>query len=163
MLRRKRLERSQKEYLRDAYHEDLDFPPRFASRATPRPNRRSYGYRSIENGHAPPRPNHRSYDYGPRENGFVSQRFGSDLRSLCHGDRYPCRHRYPSDGFYPHFESRRFDCPRFPHHGSHPSCSNGEVRRTVFTSSGRMVQCWIPKTFLTNPSARPSTIPSCSL
>ena len=52
-FRRKCLERRQKEYLRDAYHEDLDFPPRFASRATLRLN-------------------HRSYGNGPRENDFVS-------------------------------------------------------------------------------------------
>ena len=71
-FRRKRLEKRQREYLRDAYHVDLDFLPHFASRATLRPNHRLYGFGPKENGHAPPRPNHRSYGYGPKENGFVS-------------------------------------------------------------------------------------------
>ena len=146
-FRRKRFERRQREYLRNAHHKDLDFLPRFASHATPRPNHRSYGYGPKENGHAPPRPNHRSYGYGPRENSFVSQRFGSDPRSLHRDDRYPRRHRYSSDGFYPRSESRRLD----------------EVQTTVLTSLGRMVRCWIPKVYLTNPSTKPSASLSCDM
>jgi hypothetical protein len=44
--------------------------------------------------------------------------------------------------------------PAFP---SRPTRSNGEVQRIVKTSLGRMVKCWIPKIFLTNPSIEPST------
>jgi hypothetical protein len=40
----------------------------------------------------------------------------------------------------------------FPHRGTHPTGSNGDVLKTVKTSSGRMVKCWIPKIYLTNPS-----------
>jgi hypothetical protein len=32
------------------------------------------------------------------------------------------------------------------------------VRYNVKTSSGRMVKCWIPKIYLTNPSTEPSTL-----
>jgi hypothetical protein len=45
----------------------------------------------------------------------------------------------------------------FPHHGSHPTSSNGEVQKTIKTSSSRMVKCWIPKIYLTNPSTKPLT------
>jgi hypothetical protein len=38
-----------------------------------------------------------------------------------------------------------------------PLGPSGEVQRTVKTSSGRMVKCWIPKIYLTNPSTEPST------
>jgi hypothetical protein len=31
------------------------------------------------------------------------------------------------------------------------------VQRTVKTSSGRMVKCWIPKIYVTNPTTEPST------
>ena len=155
-FRRKRFKKRQREYLRNAHHEDLDFPPRFASHATPRPNHRSYGYRPREIGHASLRPNHRSYGYGPREKSFVSQRFGSDPRSLHRGDRYPHRHRYPSDGFYPRSELRHFDGLRFPHHGSRFPRLSDKVQTTMLISSDRMVKCWIPKVYLTNPSTRPS-------
>jgi ribosomal protein S12 len=37
------------------------------------------------------------------------------------------------------------DGPCFSCRGSHPTQPNGEVKRTVKTSSGRMVKCWIPK------------------
>jgi hypothetical protein len=55
------------------------------------------------------------------------------------------------------FEPRHLDGPHFPHRGSCPTQPNGEVKRTVKTSSGRMVKCWIPKIYLTNPSTEPST------
>jgi hypothetical protein len=69
----------------------------------------------------------------------------------------PRRHGFPARGVYYHFEPSRFDGPCFPHRGSHPTRSNGEVPRVVKTSSGRMVQCWIPNIFLTNPSTELST------
>jgi hypothetical protein len=51
---------------------------------------------------------------------------------------------------------RHLDGPRFPRRGSRPTQPSGEVQRTVKTSS-RMVKCWIPKIYLTNPSTEPST------
>jgi hypothetical protein len=61
------------------------------------------------------------------------------------------------EGYSPHFEPRHLDGPRFPRRGSRPTRPSGEVQRTVKTSSGRMVKCWIPKIYLTNPSTEPST------
>jgi hypothetical protein len=84
----------------------------------------------------------RHFSYGPR----------SHL-----GNRPPRRHDFPAGGSYSHFDPSRFDGPRFPRHGSRPTCSNGEVQRIVKTSSGRMVKCWISKIFLTNPSTESST------
>jgi hypothetical protein len=49
------------------------------------------------------------------------------------------------EGIFPHFESRHLDSLRFPHRGSRPTRPSGEVQKTVKTSSGRMVKCWIPK------------------
>jgi hypothetical protein len=45
----------------------------------------------------------------------------------------------------------------FPHRVSRPTRPNGELERIVKTSSGRMVKCWIPKIYLTNPSTESST------
>jgi hypothetical protein len=56
-----------------------------------------------------------------------------------------------------HVELRHMDGPRFPHHGSHPTGTNGEVLKTVKTYSGRLVKCWIFKIYLTSPSTEPST------
>jgi hypothetical protein len=58
---------------------------------------------------------------------------------------------------YPRFEPRHLDDPHFSRHGSRPTCSNGEVQKTVKTSSGHIVKCWVPKFYLTNPSTEPST------
>jgi hypothetical protein len=82
----------------------------------------------------------RHFGYGPRPN---------------RGDRAPCSHGFPTRGSYTPFEPRHLDGPRFPHLGSHPTGSNGEVQKTIKTSSGRMVKCWIPKIYLTNPSTKP--------
>jgi hypothetical protein len=43
------------------------------------------------------------------------------------------------------------------HRGSRSTQPNGEVQRIVKTSSGRIVKCWIPTIYLTNPSIEPST------
>jgi hypothetical protein len=64
---------------------------------------------------------------------------------------------FPTGGSFPHFEPRHLDGPRFPRRGSRPTRPGGEVQRTVKTSSGLMVKCWIPKIYLTNPSTEPST------
>jgi hypothetical protein len=74
-----------------------------------------------------------------------------------HGDHFLRRPSFLSRGSHTHFETRDLDGPCFPHHGTCPIGSCGEVQKTVKTSSGRMVKCWIPKIYLTNPSIEPST------
>jgi hypothetical protein len=48
---------------------------------------------------------------------------------------------FTAGGSHTHFEHRRLDGPHFPRRGSCPTGSNGEVQRTVKTSSSRMVKC----------------------
>jgi hypothetical protein len=90
------------------------------------------------------------------QNRFEPRRFGYGPRSH-RGDRLPRRPGFPTGGTFPHFESKHLDGPRFTHRGSRPTRPSGEVQRTVKTSSGRMVKCWIPKIYLTNSSTEPST------
>jgi hypothetical protein len=165
-FRRKRIERRCVEYARDSYRDEfIDFPPRsyshvplrFYSRVSPCTFPRAFPRTS--SGALPQfahGPNHRSYDFGPRENRFEPRRFGYGPRPHC-GDRFPRRPDFPASGSFPHFESRHLDGPRFPRRGSRPTRPSGEVQRTVKTSSGLMVKCWIPKIYLTNPSTEPST------
>jgi hypothetical protein len=91
----------------------------------------------------------------------VPRRFGYGLRPH-RGDHFLRRPGFPTRESYTHFELRHQDSPRFPYHGSRPTQPNGEVQRTVKTSSGCMVKCWIPKIYLTNPSTKPSTF-SCPM
>jgi hypothetical protein len=63
----------------------------------------------------------------------------------------------PAGGSFPHLELRHLDGPCIPYRGSRHSWPNGEVQKTVKTSSGRMIKCWIPKIYLNNPSTEPST------
>jgi hypothetical protein len=86
----------------------------------------------------------------------VPRHFGYDPRPH-RGDHFPHRPSFPAGGSHTHPEPRHLDGPRFPHRGSSPTRPNGEVQRTVKTSSGRMVKCWISKSYLTNPSTEPST------
>jgi hypothetical protein len=86
----------------------------------------------------------------------VPRRFGYDPRPH-RGDRFLRRHGFPTRGSYTHFEPRHLDGPCFSHHDSRPTGSKGEMQKTVKTSSGRMVKCWIPKIYLTNPITEPST------
>jgi hypothetical protein len=86
----------------------------------------------------------------------VSRRFGYDPYSR-HDDRPPRRHDFSAGWSYTHFEPRHLDGLRFSHRGSCPTGLNGEVQKTVKTSSGGMVKCWIPKFYLTNPSTEPSS------
>jgi hypothetical protein len=86
----------------------------------------------------------------------VSRRFGYGPRPH-HGDYIPRRHGFPTEGSYARLEPRHLDGPHFPCHGSRPTGSNSEVQKTVKTSSGRMVKCWISKIYLTNPSTEPLT------
>jgi hypothetical protein len=79
----------------------------------------------------------RCFGYGPRPH---------------RGDRFLCRPSFPTVGSYTHFEHRHLDSPCFCRHGLRPTGSNGEVLKTVKTSSGRMVKCLIPKIYLSNSS-----------
>jgi hypothetical protein len=159
------------EYARDSYrNEFIDFsphsyshvPPRFYSHASLRtfsralPRTSSGALPQFTHG-----PNHRSYGFGPRENRFALRCFSYGPRSL-RGDRFPRRPGFPAGCSFPTFESRHLNDPRFPHRGSRPTRPSGEVQRTVKTYSGRMVKCWIPKIYLTNPSTESSTF-SCPM
>jgi hypothetical protein len=86
----------------------------------------------------------------------VPRRFGYDYRPH-RGDCFPRRSGFPTGGFHTHFESRHLDGACFPRHVSHPTRPNGDVQRTVKTSSGHMVKCQISKIYLTNPSTESST------
>jgi hypothetical protein len=86
----------------------------------------------------------------------VPRRFGYGPRPH-RGYRFLRRPGFPARGSFPNFEPRHMNGPRFPHRGSCPTRPSGEVQRTVKTSSGRMVKCWIPKIYLTNSSTEPST------
>jgi hypothetical protein len=86
----------------------------------------------------------------------LPRHFSYDSRSH-RGDRFPRRLSFPTGGSHTHFESRHLDIPGFPHRGSRPIQLNGEVQRTVKTSSDHMVNYWISKIYLTNPSTETST------
>jgi hypothetical protein len=73
------------------------------------------------------------------------------------GYRFPCRSVFPATDSNTHFGPKHLDGPHFSCRGSHPTGTSGELLKTVKTSSGRMVKCWIPKIYLTNPSTEPST------
>jgi hypothetical protein len=72
-------------------------------------------------------------------------------------DRFPHRPGFSVRESCTHPEPRHLDGPHFPHRGSRLTRPNGEVQRTGKTSSDRMVKCWIPKIYFTNPSTEPST------
>jgi hypothetical protein len=157
-FRWKRIQRQHVEYARDSYRDEcLDFPPHsyshvlphFYSRASPRTFSRALP--QFTHG-----PNHRSYGFGSQENCFESRRFGYGPRPH-RGDHFSRRPVFPTRGSFPHFEPRHLDGPHFPRRGSCPTWPSGEVQRTMKTSFARMVKCWIPKIYLTNPSTEPST------
>jgi hypothetical protein len=160
-FRWKRIERRRIEYARDSYRDEfIDFPPHSYSRVLPRfyshalsrtfshalPHTSSCALPQFTHG-----TDHLSYCFGLRENRSVSRCFGY---GPCphRGDRFSCRPGFPTGESFPHIEPRHLDSPRFPRRGSHPTRPSGEVQRTMKTSSGRMVKCWIPKIYLTNPS-----------
>jgi hypothetical protein len=70
------------------------------------------------------------------------------------GDRFSRRPGFPAGGAHTHFEPRHLDDPRFPHHDSRPTRTNGELERIVKTSSGCMVKCWIFLRFISLTTAR---------
>jgi hypothetical protein len=120
----KRMEKRHSDYARNSYRDEfIDFLPR-TSHASP---------------HFFHGPNHHSCGLGSWENSFVPRHLGYGPHPH-HGDRPPRRHDFPARGAYSHFEPSRFDGPCFPHRGSHPTRSNGEVQRIVKTYSGRMVK-----------------------
>jgi hypothetical protein len=146
----KRIERRRLGYARNLYRDEFsDFPPRSFSHVLPHTSSRALSHFS----HGP---NHCSYGFGLRENNFVPRRFGYSPRPH-RGDRFPRRPSFLAGGSHTHFEPRYLDDPHFPHRGSRPTRPNGVVQRTVKTSSGHIVKCWIPKIYLTNPSTKPST------
>jgi hypothetical protein len=68
----------------------------------------------------------------------VPRRFGYSSRSH-HGDRPPRSYGFPVGESYTRLELRHSDGPHFLCRGSHATCSNGEVQKTMKTSSGQMV------------------------
>jgi hypothetical protein len=150
-FRQKRIEMRHIEYARDSYRDEfIDFPLRSYSHVPPRTFSRTLPQFTHE-------PNHCSYGLDPRENCFDPRRFSY---GPCphHGVHFPRRPGFPTGGSFTHIELRHLDGPRFPCCGSRPTRPSGEVQRTVKTSFGRMVKCWIPKIYLTNPSTEPSTL-----
>jgi hypothetical protein len=154
-FRHKRIKKRHFDYARNSYHDEFsNFPSRSYSHASPHTS-------SHDLSRFPRGPNHRLYGFGSRENNFVPRCFGNDPCSH-RGDRSSRRSGFPTGGSHTHFEPRHLDGPCFSCHGSRPSRPNGEVQRTVKTSSGHLVKCWIPKIYLTNPSIEPSTF-SCPI
>jgi hypothetical protein len=154
------------ECARCSYRDEfIDFPPHSYSHVPPRfyshpsshtfsralPHTSSCASPQFAHG-----PNHRSYGFGPRENHFVPRCFGYGPRPH-RGDRFSRRHVFPAGGAHTHFEPRHLDSSHFSRHGSRPTRPNGQLERIVKTSSGRMIKCWIPKIYLTNPNMEPST------
>jgi hypothetical protein len=151
-FRYKRIEKRHFEYARNSYRDEFfDFLPRSYYHALPHTS--SHALSSFSHG-----PNHHSYGFGSRENSFVHRCFGYDPRPYC-GDRTPCRPGFPAGWFHTYFEPRHLDGPRFPCRHSRPTHSNSDMQRTMKTSSGRMVKCWITKIYLTNLSTESSTFP----
>jgi hypothetical protein len=141
-FRRKRIEKMCLDYARNTYRDEfIDFLSRSYSRVPPHsysrvsPHTSSRALPQFSHG-----PNHRSYGLGSRENRLVPKYFGYDPRPH-HGGRFPCRPDLPAGGSHTHFEPRHLDGPCFPHRGSCTTGSNGEMLKTVKTSSSRMVKC----------------------
>jgi hypothetical protein len=125
-FRRKRIQKMHFDYARNSYRDEFtDFPPHSYSRAS------SHFFHG---------PNHCSYGFGSRENNFVPRCFSYGPHPH-HGDHFPHRPDFSAGRSYTHFKHRHLYRPRIPHHGSCPTGSNGEVLKTVKTSSGHMVKC----------------------
>jgi hypothetical protein len=164
----KKIERRRVEYARDSYRDVfLDLPPHSHSHVSPHSYSRASSHTfsralSRTSSCALPQfaygPNHHSYGFSPQENRFEPRRFGYDPRPR-RGDRFPRRPGFSARGSFTHLEPRHLDGPCFPRRGSRPTQPSGEVQKTVKTSSGRMVKCWIHKIYLTHPSTE-SSIPS---
>jgi hypothetical protein len=146
----KRIEKRCFKYDRNSYrNEFFDFLPHSYSRGSPRTSSRALSRFSHGS-------NYHLYDFGSRENSFVPTCFGYGPHPH-RGGRFPRRYGLPVGESYTRFEPRHLDGPHCPYCGSCPTSLKGEVQRTVKTSSGRMVKCWISKIYFTNPSAESST------
>jgi hypothetical protein len=147
---RKRIEKRRFDYARNSYRDEfINFSSHSYSRALPRTSSRvlpqfSHG------------PNHHSYDFDSRERCFVPRCFGYGPGPH-RGDHFSRTPGFSTGASHTHLEPRHLDGPHFLHRGSCPTGSNGEVLKTVKTSSGHMVKCGIPKIYLTNTSIEPST------
>jgi hypothetical protein len=109
---RKRIQKRRFDYARNSYSDEfIDFLHRSYSCA---PSHFIHGT------------NHRSYGFYSRENNFVARCFGYGPRPH-RGDRFLHRLGFPVGGSYTHFEPRHLDGPHFPHRGTCPTGSNGEV------------------------------------
>jgi hypothetical protein len=165
-FRRKRIERRRVEYARNSCHDEfIDFPPHSYSRIPPRsysrasshtfsralPHTSSCALPQFAHG-----PNHRSYGFSQWENHFVPRRFGYGhiliVVIISHIGLVSLL-----EGLTLTLSRDTWTVHTFSHRGSHPTWPNGELERIVKTSSDRMVKCWIPKIYLTNPSMEPST------
>jgi hypothetical protein len=144
-FRCKRIERRRCDYAKNSYRDEFsDFLPRSSSRVLA--HTASHALPQFAHG-----TNHCSYGFGSRENRFEPRHFGYGPRP--HGsDRFPRRPGFSAGGSHTHFELRHLDSPHFLRRGSRPTRSSDVVQRTVKTSFGCMVKCWIPKIYLTNPS-----------
>jgi hypothetical protein len=130
----KRIEKMRFDYARNSYRDEFsDFPPLSFSHALPRTSSRALSH--FSHGH-----NYRSYSFGSRENRFMPRRFGYAPRPH-RSDHFSRRPSFPAGGSCTYSEPRHLDGPHFPHRGSCPTGPNGEVQRSVMTSSGRMVKC----------------------
>jgi hypothetical protein len=144
-FRRKIIEKRRFDYARNSYRDEFsDFPPRSYSCYLPRTT--SLDLTCFSHG-----ANHDSYGFGSWEKNFVPRRFVYDSRPH-RGNHFSHRPGFSTGGSHTHFELRHLDGPHFPHHGSDPTQPNGDMQRTVKTPSGRMVNCWISKIYLTNPA-----------
>jgi hypothetical protein len=154
----KRIEKMRLNYARNSYHDDfIDFSSRSYSRVLPRSySRASSRTSSRALSHFSHGPNHHSYSFDSQENNFVP-RCSSYGPRLPRGDHTPRRHGFPTGESHTCFKPRYLDGPPFSRRDSHPTGSKAKVQKTVKTSSGHMVKCWIAKIYLTNPSTEPST------
>jgi hypothetical protein len=126
-FRHKRIEKRRLDYARNSYRDEfIDFPCCSYSRVPPR----YYCHALV----------HCSYGFGSRENNFEPRRFGYGPRPH-RGYNFPCRLGFSAGAYHTHFEPRHLDRSHFPHHGSRPTGSNGEVLKTIKTPSDRMVKC----------------------
>jgi hypothetical protein len=86
----------------------------------------------------------------------VPRRFGYDPHPH-HGDHFSRMPDFSVGASHTHVEPKHLDGPRFPHCGSRPTGSSGEVLKIVKSSSNCIVKCWIPMIYLTNLRTEPSS------
>jgi hypothetical protein len=139
----KRIEKMRFKYVRNSYHDEFfDLPPHSYSRVLPHFYSRAMSHTfSCALSHLSHGPNHHSYGFGSRENCFEPRHFGYGPSFPRHGDYFLRRPGILAGASHTHFEPRHLDNPNFSRRGSRPTRPNGEVERTMKTSSGHMVKC----------------------